>query len=430
LRYCRTGGWSSLTVAQLSDDCFAFGDPLMRTDFALQTLRQRLDVVVEPENIALRDAIGRILAEDIVSGRAVPPHDNAAVDGYAVCFDDLQAAGETRLPVAGRITAGHPLETEPQRGEAFRIFTGAPMPLGADTVLMQEDCRVENDHVIIPPGIKQGANRRFAGEDIQRGSTILSRGRRLKPQDLGLCASVGRESLTVYRRLRVALFSTGDEVHDVGDELPAGGIFDANRYSIAALLERLGCEVDDLGILNDDYDSILDALSGAAQGHDVIMTSAGVSTGEEDHVRGAIEALGNIHFWRLAIRPGRPIALGQVGSVPFIGLPGNPVAVMVTFMRFARPALLLLGGCTEIDPTFFRVAVDFSYKKKPSRREWLRTILVPGRDGVLCASKFPRDGAGILSSMVAADGLIELPEDLTRLEPGTMVDFLPFSEVS
>lgn len=417
-------------MAQLSDDCFAFGDPLMKTELALETLRERLHVIVEPEKVPLRDAGGRILAEDVFSDRAVPPHDNAAVDGFAVCFDDLQPERETRLPVAGRVTAGHPIDRTSQRGEAYRIFTGAPMPTGTDTVLMQEDCRTEGDDVIIPAGIKQGANRRFAGEDVEKGDTILARGRWLKPQDLGLTASVGRDSLSVYRRLRVALFSTGDEVHDVGGDLPAGGIFDANRYSITALLERLGCEVVDLGILEDNYDTIHDALANAADGHDVIMTSAGVSTGEEDHVRGAVEALGNIHFWRLAIRPGRPIALGQIGSAPFIGLPGNPVAVMVTFMRFARPALLLLGGCTEIDPAFFRVPVDFSYKKKPSRREWLRTMLVPGPDGTLCARKFPRDGAGILSSMVAADGLVELPEDLTQLEPGTMVDFLPFSEVS
>lgn len=417
-------------MAQLSDDCFAFGEPLMETERALETLRARLDVIVEPETVPLRNAAGRILAEDVISNQAVPPHNNAAVDGFAVYFDDLQTDRETRLPVAGRVTAGHPLAQDAKRGEAYRIFTGAPMPTGTDTVLMQEDCRTENDHVLIPAGIKQGANRRFAGEDIEEGTTILARGRRLKPQDMGLTASIGRDSLPVYRRLRIALFSTGDEVHDIGSDLPAGGIFDANRYSIAALLERLGCEVDDLGILADDYQTIHDALADAAEDHDVIMTSAGVSTGEEDHVRGAIESLGSIHFWRLAIRPGRPIALGQIGSVPFIGLPGNPVAVMVTFMRFARPALLLLGGGTEIDPAFFRVPVEFSYKKKPNRREWLRAMLVPGPDGVLCARKFPRDGAGILSSMVAADGLVELPEELTQLEPGTMVNFLPFSEVS
>lgn len=304
------------------------------------------------------------------------------------------------------------------------------MPGGADTVLMQEDCRPDGDKVIIPAGIAKGANRRFAGEDITVGSTILSQGKRLRPQDIGLAASVGSKTLPVYRKLRVALFSTGDEVHDVGDNLPAGGIFDSNRYAIAALLENLGCIVDDLGILEDRYDPILTALKNAAHDHDVILTSAGVSTGEEDHVRAAVEELGNLYFWRLAIRPGRPIALGQVDRIPFIGLPGNPVAVMVTFMRFARPALLLLGGCKEIDPSFFKVPANFTYKKKANRREWLRAMLVPGPDGALRAQKFDRDGAGVLSSMVGADGLVELPEDLTRLEPGTMVDFLPFSEVS
>ena len=417
-------------MAQLSDDCFAFGEPLIKTDAALEALQDRLSVIVGTEIVPLRAAVGRILAEDIIADRAVPPHDNAAVDGYAVFFGDLATTGETILPVAGRIAAGHPLERPARQKEAYRIFTGAPMPSGADTVLMQEDCRLDGDRVIIPAGISEGANRRFAGEDIEAGSTILSQGRSLRPQDIGLAASIGRTDLPVYRKLRVALFSTGDEVHDVGEELPVGGIFDSNRYTIAALLENLGCIVDDLGILEDRYEPILAALKNATKDHDVVMTSAGVSTGEEDHVRAVVETLGKLHFWRLAIRPGRPIALGQLGPVPFIGLPGNPVAVMVTFMRFARPALLLLGGCRDINPTFFRVPVDFAYKKKADRREWLRAMLVPGPGGELQARKFPRDGAGILSSMVGADGLVELPEDLTRLEPGTMVDFLPFSEVS
>lgn len=417
-------------MAQLADDCFAFGDPLMKTESALQALRDRLSVVVGVETVPLRAAAGRILAEDIVADCAVPPHDNAAVDGFAVFHDDLKAAGETVLPVAGRITAGHPLGGAGRRGAAYRIFTGAPMPEGTDTVLMQEDCRRDGDTVIIPAGIKRGTNRRFAGEDIEAGDKILPQGRKLRPQDVGLAASVGRRELPVYDRLRVALFSTGDEVHDIGEKLPAGGIFDSNRYTIAALLENLGCIVDDLGILEDRFEPISAALKKATVDHDVLMTSAGVSAGEEDHVRAAVEALGSLHFWRLAIRPGRPIALGQVGRVPFIGLPGNPVAVMVTFMRFARPALQLLGGCREIEPAFFRVPVDFSYKKKANRREWLRARLVPGPQGELRAHKFPRDGAGILSSMVGADGLVELPEDLTRLDPGTMVDFLPFSEVS
>jgi molybdopterin molybdotransferase len=417
-------------MAQLSDDCFAFGGELMRAAEALDALRDRLVPVVEAETVALAGTAGRILAEDVTAPFAVPPHDNAAVDGYAVHFDDLSADAETVLPVTGRVAAGHPLGRAQARGEAVRIFTGAPMPAGPDTVLMQEDCALNGETVTIPSGIRRGANRRKAGEDIEQGAVILHAGRRLRPQDVGLAASIGRTALSVYRRPRIALFSTGDEVRDAGAPLPEGCIYDSNRYALTAALQRLGCEVDDLGILEDRFETIRDALDAAAATHDAILTSAGVSTGEEDHVRRAVSELGALHFWRLAIRPGRPIALGQVGRTPFIGLPGNPVAVMVTFMRFARPALLLMAGCTEIDPRVFRVRAAFSYKKKPTRREWLRAELFVDEDGVLSARKFARDGAGILSSMVAADGLIELGEELTKLDPGTMVDFLPFSEVS
>jgi molybdopterin molybdotransferase len=415
-------------MAQLSDDCFAFGGELMKTEEALRLLTERLEIVVEREDIDLHSAAGRILAADIVSDRAVPPHDNAAVDGYAVRFDDLGENGETRLTLAGRIAAGTRMDRPLGRGEAIRIFTGAPMPDGADTVLMQEDCRAENGIVAIPPGIKQGANRRFAGEDVVPGARILAAGTRLRPQEIGLAASIGRISLPVYKPVRVALFSTGDEVRDTGTDLPPGCIYDANRYSVAAALEQLGCAVDDLGILPDSYQIIRDTLANAAYRHDLIMTSGGVSTGEEDHVRAAIEALGKMHFWRLAIRPGRPLALGQIDSVPFIGLPGNPVAVLVTFMLFARPAILRLGGSRKTEPEMYRVRVGFPVRKKLGRREWLRVRLDRDSDGAPVAYKFPRDGAGILTSMVESDGLVELPEELTSLEPGTMVDYLPFSE--
>ncbi len=415
-------------MAQLSDDCFAFGGELMRTAEALAMLSDRLDVVVDAEKVALRDALGRILAEDVISERPVPPHDNAAVDGYAVRFEDLDANTDTSLTVGGRVAAGETLGREVSAGEAIRIFTGAPMPDGADTVLMQEDCETDGDTVVIPPGIKRGANRRFAGEDIEAGATILEAGARLRPQDIGLAASIGLTALPVHRRLRVALFSTGDEVRDTGEALPPGCIYDANRYSVAAALERLGCAVADLGILPDDRAVIEKTLGEAADGHDLIMTSGGVSTGEEDHVRQAVEALGSIHFWRLAIRPGRPLALGQIRKVPFIGLPGNPVAVLVTFMRFARPAILRLAGARVTEPLVYRVPTDFDIKKKEGRREWLRVSLERGPDGAPVLRKFPRDGAGILTSMVQTDGLVELPEELTRLEAGTMVDFLPFSE--
>ncbi|MDE0392187.1 MAG: molybdopterin molybdotransferase MoeA [Rhodospirillales bacterium] len=416
-------------MAQLSDDCFAFGGALTPAAEALAQLESVVHPIAETETVDLRAANGRILAETVVSERAVPPHDNAAVDGYAVFFDDLNAESDTRLSCTGRAAAGHPLGRPAARGEAIRVFTGAPMPPGPDTVLMQEDCRAEGDAVVVPPGIKRGANRRNAGEDIAPGTTILTAGKALRPQDVGLAASVGRTRLTVFRRLRVAIFSTGDEVYEPGAALGEGGIYDSNRYVIAGLAERLGCAVTDMGILPDDLETITAALAERSHDHDLLLTSGGMSTGDEDHVKAAVEALGHLHFWRLAIRPGRPIALGQVGRVPFVGLPGNPVAVMVTFLRFARPLILRLGGCAEVEPAHYRVPAGFDYRKKKGRREWLRARLSARPDGTLGAEKFGRDGAGILTSAVFADGLIELPEDLTNLSAGTMVDFLPFNEM-
>jgi molybdopterin molybdotransferase len=427
----------------------------MTTAAALADLEARVERVAEPEEVSLPSALGRFLAEDIVAGRDVPPNANSAVDGYAVYFDDLAADGPTVLPVVGRAAAGHPLEGPQARGTAVRIFTGAAMPAGKngdeaggapDTVMMQEDCEERDGPdggrvVEIAPGIKRGSNQREAGEDIRAGTTILKAGQRLRPQDLGLAASVGRSRLTVYAPLKAAVFSTGDEVRDplkgdAGDGAEPGGdlgeglIYDSNRVTIAALLAQLGCAVSDLGILPDDRATIEAALEAAARDHALIVTSGGMSVGEEDHVRDAVEALGQVHFWRLAIKPGRPIALGQIGRVPFVGLPGNPVAVMVTFLRIARPMILKLAGASDRDPHLFQVRAGFDHKKKAERREWVRARIEMGGDGVPVAHKFPRDGAGILTSMVEADGLVELPEDMTRLEAGTMVDFLPFSEVS
>jgi molybdopterin molybdotransferase len=295
--------------------------------------------------------------------------------------------------------------------------------------MMQEDCALEGDILVVRPGIKRGANRRAAGEDIAAGAVVLKAGQRLRPQDLGQAAAVGRASLEVSRPLRVALFSTGDELVEPGTALPPGSIYDSNRFTIAGLLHALGCRVSDLGILADRPDAVRQALAQAAPLHDLIVTSGGVSVGDEDHVKAAVEALGSIHAWRLAIKPGRPIALGQVQRVPFVGLPGNPVAVMVTFLNLVRPMVLALMGCRDLTPHHFKVRAAFDYKKKKDRREWVRARLVSDGSEGWRAEKFPREGAGILSSLVESDGLVELPEGLTRLEAGTMVDFLPFSEV-
>ncbi len=426
-------------MAQLTDDCFAGGGPLMRMDEALVQILGRLVIVTECEHVTVDQAVDRILGEPVVAPIDVPAHDNSAVDGYAVWFDELAAEGETRLPVGGRAAAGHPLGRPARRGEAVRIFTGAPLPAGEnggpgpDTVMMQEDCRRDGDMVVLLPGIKRGANTRRRGEDVVAGRTILQAGQRLRPQDVGLAASVGVPALTVARRLRVALFSTGDELAEPGGPLPPGAVYDANRYTLNGMLRQLGCEVSDLGILPDRREVIRLSLAVAAQDHDLLVTSGGVSVGDEDHVKAAVEALGRLHFWRLAIKPGRPIALGQIDcegrSVPFIGLPGNPVAVMVTFLRIARPMILKLMGARDLSPTLYRVRAAFDYKKKRDRREWVRARLAAGADGELRAEKYPHDGAGILSSMVESDGLVELPEELTRLAPDSIVDFLPFNEL-
>jgi molybdopterin molybdotransferase len=415
-------------MAQLSDDCFAFGGTLLGVDAALALIQERIVPVVEEEQVALADAAGRILARDLVAQIDVPPHANSAVDGFAICHADILPDRETVLPVGGRAAAGHPLDRPARRGEAIRIFTGAPMPEGADTVMMQEDCVVEEGRVRLKPGIKEGANRRHAGEDVAKGSTALAAGRRLEPADLGLAAALGADRLPVFRRLRVALLSTGDEVCEPGSERAPGAIYDANRIMLAALLSRLGCAVSDLGIRPDRAAALADTLAAAAAAHDLIVTSGGVSTGEEDHVRAAIEKLGRLDFWRLAIKPGRPVALGQINGKPLIGLPGNPVAAALTFAILARPLILRLAGAAAAAPLTFPVAAGFAWKKRPGRREYLRATIAR-RDGAVVASRYPKDGAGILSSIVQSDGFVILDESLADLAPGTTVEFLPFSEV-
>ena len=425
-------------MAQLKDDCFAFGGDLMPLADALAQLQDRVEVVAGTETVPLRRCLGRVLAEDVVADVDVPPHDNSAVDGFAVYFDDLDPEADTRLPVAGRIAAGHPLEGAAERGRAYRIFTGAPMPIGddglqasgPDTIFMEEDCTLDGNDVVLPAGLKKGSNRRFAAEDVTAGSVIIAAGKRLRAQEIGLAASTGRSQLTVFKRLRVAVFSTGDEVRDPGGEASDGSIFDANRYAIMALLDGLGTEVTDLGILEDDAGAIAKALDDARGDHDLLVTSGGVSAGEEDHVCDAVAGLGQIHFWRLAIKPGRPIALGQVGDTAFLGLPGNPVAAMVTFMVIGRPLVLLLLGAAELGGLRYPVEAGFDYKKKKGRREWARVRLKTNGNGSPVAMKHHSSGAGILTSMVDADGLVELPEDTETLEKGAMVDFLPFTEVT
>ena len=419
-------------MSQLADDCFNQVDDLMSTADALAILQQRIVTVTRDrvEQVPLAQALGRVLAADVISDLDVPPHDNSAVDGYALRHRDLAADRPSHLAVLGRSAAGHPHDGRLGPGQAVRIFTGAVMPEGADTVVMQEDAVCVDNYVTIPPGLAPGANRRHRGEDTKRGDVVLGRGRRLRPQDLGLAASVGHRDLSLYRPLRVAVFSTGDELAEPGTTLPAGAIYDANRYILAALIGGLGAVVSDLGILPDDAVAVREGLGAAAVDHDLLLTSGGVSVGEEDHVRGAVEALGHLHFWRLAIKPGRPLALGQVGKAAFVGLPGNPVAAMVCFLRFARPLILGLAGAVDLEPVLYRVTSDFDYKKKAGRREWLRARLERQGNGGPSAVLFRPQGSGIINSLVQTHGLVEVAEDVTEVKVGDLVDFMPFDEVA
>jgi len=419
-------------MAQLSDDCFAFSGPLLRLDDMERLINERILPIAETERVPLHGARERVVAHDIIAPINLPPFDNSAVDGYAVRHADLHHDGETALPLSGRLTAGARANVSLKSGTAVRIFTGAAMPKGADTVFMQEDVTVEGNRVTVPKGLKLGANRRLAGEDVAIGATVLPSGTVLEPQHVALAAALGLSEIVVRRRLRVAIFSTGDEVVEPGSIRDGTGVYDSNRFLLSELLDQLGAIVTDLGILPDDPDKLSSRLADAAAGHDLIVTSGGVSTGEADYVRHAVERIGSLVFWRVAIKPGRPVALGVIPaasghSAAFVGLPGNPVAVFVTFVRVVKPLLRRLSGARPDRLVPLPVRSAFAYRKKKDRREYVRVTLRRGVDGEVEAVKHPQDGAGILTSLTETDGLLEFPEDVTTIEPGARVGFLSYA---
>ncbi len=424
-------------MAQLTDDCFAFSGPLLRLDDMERMLSERIVPVAEIERVPLHGARGRVTAAGVKAPVDLPPFDNSAVDGYAVRHADLKPAGETTLEVAGRLAAGARADIALKPGQAIRIFTGAAMPSGADTVFMQEDVKVDGDTLVVPSGLKLGANRRLAGEDVPIGHVVVPAGTVLEAQHIALMAALGLTDVAVRRRLKVAIFSTGDELVEPGRARGAAAIYDSNRFLLVELLERLGALVTDLGILADEPDALAAALAEAAVGHDLVLTSGGVSTGEADHVRSAVERIGNLVFWRVAIKPGRPVAMGVIrgkgghGAAPnqaaFVGMPGNPVAVFVTFVRVVKPLLRRLSGAAPQKLTPLPVRAAFAYKKKKDRREYVRVALRRASDGEIEAVKHPQDGAGILTSLTETDGLLEFLEDVTAIEPGARVGFLPYA---
>ena len=420
-------------MAQLTDDCFAFSGPLMPLDEMERLIAERIAPVQETEGVSLSAAHGRVLAADLIASVDLPPFDNSAVDGYAVRHRDLNPGGDTTLKISGRLQAGQDAATGIGEGEAIRIFTGAPMPAGADTVFMQEDVTTEGGNVVVPSGLKAGANSRRAGEDLQKGSIALAAGTVLAPVQIALAAALGAGTLQVRRRLRVAIFSTGNEVVEPGATRSGAAIFDANRYLLAQLLLRFSVEVTDLGILPDDPGKLASAIGEAAKGHDLVVTSGGVSTGEADFVRAAVEKIGTLVFWRIGIKPGRPVAVAKLPGAKagegaaFVGLPGNPVAVFVTFVRVVRPLLLRLAGARAQPLVPLPVRVGFAYKKKAGRREYVRVSLKRSADGELEAVKHPQDGAGVVTSLTETDGLLEFADDVTAIAPGDRAGFLPYA---
>jgi molybdopterin molybdotransferase len=405
--------------------------PVAQAQEFIARLVPRVDAV---EKLALRSALGRVLAHDIVSAINVPAHDNSAMDGYALRGADLSSTGDTVLHAVGTGLAGQQFDGAVARGECVRIMTGAVMPAGLDTVVPQEFTRNDGARVTIPAGVvRTGDNRRLAGEDLARGEAALKAGRIISPADLGLLASLGQAEVAVRRRLRVAFFSTGDELRSIGEPLDAGCVYDSNRYTLWGMLQRLGVDALDLGVARDEPDALEAAFRSAARDADAVITSGGVSVGEADHTKQVMKQVGDVLFWRIAMRPGRPMAIGRVSAdstgghqAILFGLPGNPVAVMVTFYAFVRDALLAMSGATSNPLPMLRAASTTALRKKPGRTEYQRGIATRSSGGEWQVEITGAQGSGILRSMSQANGLVVLHHGQGDVAQGDLVDVLPF----
>ena len=411
-------------VTAPADFCYPPG--LISVDQALDFILGRARVVANDELLDLVDATGRILRENLFSPLDVPGYDNSQMDGYAVRAKDVTTAGVC-LPVSQRIPAGRPGPTL-QPGTAARIFTGAVIPAGADTVVMQENCQPQGDSVILKGPLEVGLNIRPRGNDIRAGDPVLRAGERLTPPGVGLLASLGLRQLSVTRRLRVAIFSSGDELKEPGQSLAVGEIYNSNRYTLTALLASLGCDELDLGQVADTPGATEAALREASANADVVIGSGGMSVGEEDHVKGALERLGTLEMWKVAVKPGKPLAYGRIGGADFLGLPGNPVSTLVTFCLFVRPFLLKRMGARRVAPHPQPVRAGFDWPQPRNRREYPRARIRTSGDGLPIAELHPRQSSEVLSSTVWAEGLVEIPEGRV-IQQGQLISFLSFTEL-
>jgi molybdopterin molybdotransferase len=408
-------------------DCDTVGlHGLVSVDEALQRIRAVLTPISGFERCALRDAHRRLVAEPVTSPLNVPAYINSAMDGYAVFAGDIPASGEATLEVIGSSFAGAPYEGKLQPGQAVRIMTGAMVPEGADTVIMQELARRDGDKVTIDGGRRAGENVRHIGEDIAKGGVVLVPGQKIRAPELGLLASLGIAEVTVRRRLRVATFSTGDELCSIGEQPREGQIYDSNRYSLFGMLRDNGVEHIDMGVIRDDAEAISAAFQSASTIADVLITSGGVSVGEADFVKQTLDRLGQVNFWKIAMKPGKPLAFGSVNNAVFFGLPGNPVAVMATFYQIVQPSLRYLGGEQTTQPLRLRVRAADKMKKRPGRQDFQRGILKPGEDGELRVHTTGNQGSHILSSMSRGNCFVILSAESGMVEVGDWVEVEPF----
>lgn len=418
-------------IVKTDPSCMDDYDPnSLLADEAIQRIRDQVAPIQGIEKVAIRSALGRILAAELCSSIDVPAQTNSAMDGYAMHGGDLPNSGSRDLKVVGTAWAGRPFEGEVGAGECVRIMTGAPMPAATDTVVMQEHATREGDDIRIDTRHASGQNVRAAGEDIAAGEHVLPAGKRLTPADLGLVASLGISELAVRRRVRVAFFSTGDELRSIGEPLSPGMIYDSNRYTLYGMLTRLGVDIVDMGVIRDRREDTLQAFRDAADCADVVITSGGVSVGEADFVKDALDTVGRVEFWKVAMKPGRPLAFGSVGSALFFGLPGNPVSVMVTFYLFVQPALRRLMGELDTTPLLLKARSESSLRKKAGRTEYQRGVLAVDDDGNLVVRKTGPQGSGILTSMSEANCFVILPLEAETAAPGDTVTVLPFSEIA
>ena len=414
-------------MAQLTKDLKAFGNKLVKLNTAIKIIKNNFNLQQYTELVNLKNTLNRISGENIISSINVPAHSNSAVDGYAINFKEY-SNGNRKFNIIGKSSAGHPFNKKVQKLNSIRVLTGAILPPNLDTIIMEEDCKIINNILTLPDNVKKGINYRYLGEDIKKNSIVYKKGHKIKPQDIGVLASLGIKRIRAYKALKIAIFSSGDELVNVGKPLNKGQIYDSNREMIIAFLSKLGFLVTDLGILKDKSDVIENKLKKASINNDLIITSGGMSLGDEDHIKNIIDNKGSIYAWRLAIKPGRPVGFGMFNKCPIIGLPGNPAAAFITFLVVAIPILKQMSGQLVNKYNLIPITSDFYYTKKKGRKEFIRVKLI-NKKNKLTAQKFPKAGAGILTSTTWSSGIGILDEKVEEIKPGDKIDYLSFNEI-